>query len=311
MAWLRSSVIKLTHQMGLSPLMRRARQIAHSRAERLSFRYDKVVWEAPNRPDILLPANKPYYLWTLVSSDVNPLEKIVGDHLTSKQTIDLRKPAIYRTFSGLEIWSPEMLEDADACSGYFQNGAPKPGEIAVDVGAFCGEITVEMALRVGPNGHVYALEPDPQSRVLIHKNLELHGLNNVTVLPHGLWSESTTVAFAAMGDCGSSFECVRDNKDTNRSTMKIMTLSPSDLLARIGQIPHFIKMDIEGAEVEVVRTLAPLLAQAAMPTKLAIASYHLLDGHPTHETITPMLLSAGFSTETGYPSHTTTWAQLR
>lgn len=308
MAWLPIPVINLTHRMGFSPLMRRARRVARSRGERLSFRYTKVVWEDANRPNILLPPNKPYYLWSLLNSNVNPTARIVSNHGKIGEEIDLRGPALYRTHRGREIWLSEMIENADTCSGYFKTGAPKSGEIAVDVGAYCGEITVEMATQVGPEGHVYALEPDPENRVLLQKNLDLHGLKNVTVLPHGIWSETTTVAFAARGGSGSSLDSVRGNH--NDKTMDVMTLSPRDLFARIGRVPDFIKMDIEGAEVEVVRALAPLLSKAAKPTRMAIASYHVLDGKPTHETITPMLRSAGFTVETGFPEHTTTWAKL-
>jgi FkbM family methyltransferase len=135
----------------------------------------------------------------------------------------------------------------------------------VDVGAYCGEITVEIAMRVGPTGQVYALEPDPANRVLIQKNLDLQGLTNVTVLPYGLWSETTNLAFAATGGSGSSFQCVRDHNDIGVKPMEITTLSPSDLLNRIGRVPDFIKMDIEGAEVEVIRTLAPRLAKRPNP----------------------------------------------
>ena len=67
-------------------------------------------------------------------------------------------------------------------------------------------------------------------------------------------------------------------------------------------------MDIEGAEVEVVSALAPILAESLHSVRLAIASYHIRDGHPAHELITPPLLVNGYQVETGYPEHTTTWA---
>lgn len=290
--------------------MRLARRVARSRGECLSFRYSCVEWESPNRPKILLPSNRPYYLWSLVDSTLNPLARIVGKNGHTDQVIDLRNPALYRTYSGREMWLSDVIEEADTCSGYFHQGAPKSGEIALDVGAYCGEVTVEMAIRVGPGGQVYALEPDPQNRALLQKNIDLHRLNNVTILPYGLWNKTATVKFAATGGSGSSLKNVPGNSSFGSKTLQITTLSPGDLFDRIGQLPDFIKMDIEGAEVEVVNALAPLLTQASKRIRMAIASYHILDGQPTHEIITPMLLSAGFSAETGYPEHTTTWAEI-
>ena len=203
-----------------------------------------------------------------------------------------------------------IIEKADTCAGYFKHGAPQPGGVAVDVGAYCGEITLEMAERVGPGGHVYAMEPDSENRVLLQKNIERHGVGNVTILPYGLWNKTADVAFHMLGSSGSAVQSVGDGTHGDTQLTDIKTLSPSDLFARIGAIPDFIKMDIEGAEVEAVEALIPLFAAASKPMRMAIASYHSRDGRKTHEIITPILLAAGFTVETGFPEHPTTWAEI-
>ncbi len=224
--------------------------------------------------------------------------------------IDLRGPTLYRTYSGREIWMSNIIEEADTCAGYFERGAPQSGDVAVDVGAYCGEMTLEMAERVGPAGHVYAMEPDSGNRVLLQKNIDRHGFGNVTILPYGLWNKTADIAFHMMGNSGSAVQSVGDGSHGDTHLANIKTLSPGDLFARIEVIPDFIKMDIEGAEVEAVGALIPLFTAASKPMRMAIASYHMRDGRKTHEIITPMLLAAGFTVETGFPEHPTTWAEI-
>lgn len=178
----------------------------------------------------------------------------------------------------------------------------------LDTGAFCGEVAIEIALLVGPSGHVFALEPDPANCKLLQRNLAFHHLENVTILPYALWDRTTELVFTARGHYGSSVRGLIDSVESPTETITVSALSPADLFARIGRIPDFIKMDIEGAEVEAVSALAPLLAAAPHPVRLAIASYHLRNGRPTHELITPMLVAAGLEVETGNPDHVTTWA---
>jgi hypothetical protein len=90
------------------------------------------------------------------------------------------------------------------------------------------------------------------------------------------------------------------------AVVRIEVLSPADAFALIGRIPDFIKMDIEGAEVEVIEAMEPFLKTASL--RLAIASYHVRNGRKTHELITPLLERAGLKVSTGYEKHLTTWA---
>ncbi len=44
----------------------------------------------------------------------------------------------------------DLIEDAD----------PRPGEVVLDLGCGTGDLTVSLARRVGPGGHVFAVDPD-------------------------------------------------------------------------------------------------------------------------------------------------------
>lgn len=247
-------------------------------------------------------------MWLVLQGSRYGIHRIVKSPSKSRQPIDLSKPILYRMASGRNIWLPSIIEEADTCTGYLAKGKPKKGDIAVDVGAFCGETTIELAILVGPSGHVYALEPDPHNRALLQRNLELHNLKNVTILPHVLWSHTTELVFAAAENAASSIESIRIEDSSPSEPITVSALSPRDLFARIGRMPDFMKMDIEGAEVEVLSALTPILADSQESMRLAIASYHIREGKNTHELITPALSAIGYQVETGYPEHTTTWA---
>lgn len=290
--------------------MLRLRRRARSEGARLHFGFRSIRWERGDHV-VIFPNYEPYLISMCMDKLALLLSRAVPTLSGKTKVVDFRGPSIpFRTPSGQQVWLPGLIELNDTCAGYLARGAPGPGDIVLDAGAFCGELTIELALLVGPSGRVFAMEPDPANLEMLRRNLAFHRLENVTLLPHALWASTTDLVFNAHAHCGSSVQGLQgsaDGSDRTR-TITVSALSPADLFALIGRIPDFIKMDIEGAEVEAVSALAPLLADATHPVRLAIASYHLREGRPTHELITPVLVAAGLQVETGNPEHITTWA---
>ncbi len=301
------TLIGLAHRLGVSPLMRRMRRQTRAQGARLRFGPRAVTWRRGDL-DVLLRPDSPHTLEYRLGSLDYVLSKAIPEQVGRRRVLDLRGAARYRLPSGRIVWLPTPIEKADTCAGYLARGAPGPGDVVLDAGAFCGELTVELALRVGPAGHVYAFEPNPLALGLLERNLALHGLTNVTLVPHALWETTTTLKFASTADPGATLSLLASRHPKEGRQIEVSALSPAEAFARIGRVPDFIKMDIEGAEVEVLAAMAPLLRAHDRPVRLAVASYHIRDGRLAHELITPGLQAAGLTVETGYPSHTTTWA---
>lgn len=127
----------------------------------------------------------------------------------------------------------------------------RPGSTVVDVGAGIGWFTLLAARRVGPSGRVVALEPEPASRDLLRRSVELNGFGNVHALGCAAWS-----------DLGRAELHLNDGPNRGAHSMKrqfggptivVPTARLDDVLdaAGIGGV-DLLKVDTEGAEPEVL-----------------------------------------------------------
>jgi FkbM family methyltransferase len=192
--------------------------------------------------------------------------------------------------------------------GYFGDGrfVPGPGMTVLDVGGCAGEYALYAAMKVGPAGRVLMLEPDPKNVELARENFARNGNpSNLEIVPAGMWSTTGTLRFAAGRRDESTV--VRDGDAAAGPTIEIKTYSLAGLAAerKLSRI-DLVKMDIEGAEIEAIKGVAEL--PGGVRPKFAIASYHVVDGARTAETMERMFRDYGYETATGNARHLTTWA---
>lgn len=155
-----------------------------------------------------------------------------------------------------------------------------PGACCLDVGANVGYITANMADLAGPDGHVYSYEPFPTVNRLLRITVEESGLQERVTVREAACSDeetTTTMYFAAETDnFGGSF-IAQDGSEVNAGLSKLsvpVTTLDKDL-AGVPRI-HFVKMDIEGAELRALRGMEarlrqdkPVLALEVLPEGLA------------------------------------------
>ena len=110
---------------------------------------------------------------------------------------------------------------------------------------------------------VYAFEPDPQNYAVCQRNIERYHFPEVELLPFGAWSEDTTLHFSAVG---SGTSCVNGNGEIQVPVRAIDHVIPEE------EQVTFIKMDIEGSELEALKGACRTI-QRCRP-KLAISLYH-------------------------------------
>ena len=107
---------------------------------------------------------------------------------------------------------------------------------------------------------IYAWEPDGANREKLIKNCKGH--KNIEVLPYGMWSEKAELYFA---DGKGAASCVSEE-----GTLSLPVESIDDLCA--DEKVTFIKMDIEGSEIEALRGAERVIKRDK--PRLAICIYH-------------------------------------
>ncbi len=118
----------------------------------------------------------------------------------------------------------------------------------VDIGANIGVDTLSAALAVGSAGTVLCFEPSPRIFTYLRENIALNDLKNVTPFNVALGASEGTVAF----DLSASDPQARV---LEHGTQQVPLKRLDDMLEAAGNINtiHFLKIDVEGYELEVFR----------------------------------------------------------
>jgi len=145
----------------------------------------------------------------------------------------------------------------------------RPGMRFLDVGANIGYYTLLAARLVGPEGDVFSFEPNPEVRARLEENIHLNQFGNVTVRSEAMTRESGEVRFYVSD--------VSDNSGISsivpgaglRDAQVVPAVSLDDFVARLPS-PHvdLFKMDIEGAELDVLEGGRRFLAREDAPALL-------------------------------------------
>ena len=141
----------------------------------------------------------------------------------------------------------------------------RPGDTVLDVGANIGAYTVLFAQWVGPHGRVIAFEPAPEPyralRMLVDANTVA---DRVTALDQAVSSLEGTAAFAAVGVDGA-------NRLTRTGDgMTVATTTIDAVCRRLNVRPRLIKIDAEGAELDVLRGARQTLARGGAGLRLYV-----------------------------------------
>jgi FkbM family methyltransferase len=145
--------------------------------------------------------------------------------------------------------------------------SPKGGDIVVDVGAHMGRYTIIASKRVGQNGKVIAIEPHPSNFGVLERNIKLNGLTNVIPLNYALYSKETKIKlYLPGGESGYSlFNTITLNRaKTEEKFVEVDAHTLDNLLQQNGikqEEVNWIKIDVEGAEFEVLKGAHSILSK--------------------------------------------------
>lgn len=163
----------------------------------------------------------------------------------------------------------------------FEKTIPE-GSIVFDLGAHVGFYTLLASTLVGSKGKVFTFEPMPANLFYLKEHLRINRITNVTVIEAAV-SNCSGVTYFEEGS--SSFE----GRISSQGTLQVKTVSLDELIDR-GEIPtpDYIKIDVEGAEMQVFSGAKSLLMNAR-PT-IFLATH----GNDVHQQCCEFLTSLGY-----------------
>ncbi len=130
----------------------------------------------------------------------------------------------------------------------------KEGNIVFDIGANVGFYTLLASVLVGLEGKVFAFEPVPKNLFYLKEHLRINHITNVTVIEAAV-SDSRGTALFDKGP-SSSMGHISPN-----GVLKVKTVSLDELISQEKiPAPHYMKIDVEGAEMLVLSGAKSILA---------------------------------------------------
>jgi len=163
----------------------------------------------------------------------------------------------------------------------FLSSFVKEGSVFYDVGANVGFFSLLAARLAGPEGKVISFEPLPDNLVRLRENIERNEFHNVQILPLALGgaNEERIFQVSERPTWGKLKGVGSESPDKYMSDIKVLVRRLDDLLSESTiQPPDFVKIDVEGAEVEVV--------EGARETLLRHGPMLMIELHGTGEALT-------------------------
>jgi FkbM family methyltransferase len=128
----------------------------------------------------------------------------------------------------------------------------RPGDVVFDLGAHVGYLTLLAAKAAGEKGRVFAFEPSPLNLVFLGHHVRLNRLANVRLMPCAVGRTVGRRAFDTAR--GSGRGGLKNGGAAGAEPM--VEVVGLDEMVHAGRLPRpdVIKMDIEGAEAEALRS---------------------------------------------------------
>jgi len=150
----------------------------------------------------------------------------------------------------------------------------KENEVFLDCGAYDGG-SAEQFSKIRPDyRRIYSFEPDPKQYLLTKAYLNAIRLDRAEVFPLGVYSSAGEISFSGFGGGGGIV--ADDDKavqmDNREDEIEVETVSLDELLYDKEERVTFIKMDIEGVELEALKGARKMIGRDF--PKLAICLYH-------------------------------------
>ncbi len=148
-------------------------------------------------------------------------------------------------------------------------------KVVYDIGGFEGLFTLYFSMKVGPRGRVFTFEPNPVNAQTIAINLRINKRDNVRVFPVAIGKAPATMSFVVdprRPASGSLDQSIQSSIVSNKRSFQFgkpiqfeVSVKVIDMLlkkhAGTFPVPDFVKIDVEGFEMDVLRGMADTIGR--------------------------------------------------
>ncbi|HUX33650.1 MAG TPA: FkbM family methyltransferase [Gemmatimonadaceae bacterium] len=156
----------------------------------------------------------------------------------------------------------------------------RPGDVALDVGANVGAYAILFGLWVGDAGRVLAFEPAPDAMAGLCRHIDLNRLQHrVHAVQAAVTDTVGDAGFVSEGSQGTN-HLRRGAGDSTTTVITVPTTTIDAVCAEQRVRPRLIKIDVEGAELAVLRgarqTIAGMDRDAGIFVEMHPAAWHAM-----------------------------------
>jgi FkbM family methyltransferase len=208
--------------------------------------------------------------------------RVANSGLVRRLSGELEGTGWARTRSGALVLTPfddymgrmtYFIGDTDPAISRLCKILLRPGDVALDIGAHLGIMTVLMARLVGQTGRVHAFEPNPNVRELLLTSLERNAITNVEV--HGVAlgaHEDVLPLIVPRGHIGNASLLHRAD---DGEAVQVPVRRLSDVLDGVDLTSiRLAKLDVEGYEREALAGALPLF-ERVLPDAVVCECWNL------------------------------------
>jgi FkbM family methyltransferase len=177
---------------------------------------------------------------------------------------------IYVPKHNYNIYCPLNKEDFIVMTRHeddiIEHFTPKEGDIVVDIGAHMGRYTIIGSKRVGTQGKVVAIEAHPGNFEMLNRNIKLNQLTNVIPLNYAVYSKETKIKlYLPEVESGYTiYNTIMSNRARTEDKFVEVNANTLDYILQSKEITdvNWIKIDVEGAEFEVLKGASNVLSKS-------------------------------------------------
>lgn len=151
------------------------------------------------------------------------------------------------------------------------------GSTVVEAGSNVGAYTMLFAQWVGPNGRVFAFEPDPTACEGLRRHIEINKVGErVTPVAAAITDGSEKSLRLVLGESSGISRMAHGDDGSASNVTEVPALSIDAFCAERQLQPHVIKIDVEGAELAALRGARQTIAAAGPALQLFVEMHPAL-----------------------------------